>query len=135
MAASALRERGNMARRNPTGFGELERAIDEIFDELLIDPWRCRRGEEFERSEILDLPERYEVRLAAEGIDAREIEVEVFGSRLTVRAPAGERGRIESSFAFDQAIDGDAATARWSQGALTIVIPKRKGRRIVLKES
>jgi len=126
-----------MAIRRSGGISleHFERAIDEFFDELLIEPWGCGKGEAFERAELLDLPDHYEVRLAAEGVDATRIGVEIRGQRLTVRAPAGVRGRVESSFAFHDPIDAEGARADWSNGVLKIVVPKHKVRHIALKES
>jgi HSP20 family molecular chaperone IbpA len=43
-------------------------------------------------------------------------------------------GTLESSFAFPNSIDGEASTAKWSEGTLVITVPKKKGRRIALKD-
>jgi hypothetical protein len=42
-------------------------------------------------------------------------------------------GMLDSSFAFSDSIDGEASTAKWSEGTLVITLPKKKGRRIALK--
>jgi HSP20 family molecular chaperone IbpA len=124
-----------MSSKGGIDFDQFERAIDEFFNELLIDRWHCGSAEAFERAEVVDLPDRYEVRVAAHAVDPRKIDVEVRGQRLTMRAPAAEGRGIESSFAFPDAIDADVATARLSKGTLTVVLPKHKPKRIALKDS
>lgn len=126
---------GVMRKQSEQLFGEFERAIDEFFDELLIDPWQCGAGEQFAQAEIVDHDDRYEIRLVAEGVDPAKIEVESLGRRLTVRASAGPRRNIERSFTFAENVDAEAASARWLTGTLTISLPKQKARRIYLKDS
>ncbi|HKN01591.1 MAG TPA: Hsp20 family protein [Candidatus Binataceae bacterium] len=121
-----------MRKNNAQLFEQFERVIDEFFDELLIDPWRCGTGEGFEPAEVINHRDHFEVRVATRGVDAAKIEVESLGQSLTVRAPLGNRN-IESSFTFPEAVDAEAVTARWSNDLLTIILPKQKVRRIALK--
>jgi HSP20 family molecular chaperone IbpA len=124
-----------MATRSGFGIADFERAFDEFFDELLIDRWKCGTPAQFERAQLIDHSDHYEVRVAAVGVDPATIEVEVTGQRLNVRVPEKIGGIAASSFAFSDAIDGEASTAKWSDGTLVIIIPKRKSRRISLKAS
>jgi HSP20 family molecular chaperone IbpA len=115
---------------------DFERAFDEFFDEMLIDRWKGGTAAlEFERTQVIDHPDRYEVRVAAVGIDPAKIQAEVSGQRLAVRMPDKLGGMLDSSFAFSDSIDGEASTAKWSEGTLVITLPKKKGRRIALKDS
>jgi HSP20 family molecular chaperone IbpA len=115
---------------------DFERAFDEFFDEMLIDRWKGGTGPlEFERAQVVDLADRYEVRVAAVGVDPAKIQAEVAGQRLAVRVPDKLGGMLDSSFAFSDSIDGEASTAKWSEGTLVITLPKKKGRRIALKAS
>ena len=115
---------------------DFERAFDEFFDEILIDRWKGgATALEFERAQVIDCPDRYEVRVAAVGVDPAKIQAEVSGQRLAVRVPDKLGGTLESSFSFSDAIDGEASTAKWSDGTLVIALPKKKGRRIALKAS
>jgi HSP20 family molecular chaperone IbpA len=115
---------------------DFERAFDEFFDEMLIDRWKCGSPDlEFERAQVIDLRDRYEVRIAAVGVDPAKIQAEVSGQRLAVRMPDKFGGMIESSFAFSDSIDGEASTAKWSEGTLVITVPKKKSQRIALKAS
>jgi HSP20 family molecular chaperone IbpA len=113
---------------------DFERAFDEFFDEMLIDRWKGGTGAlEFERAQIIDHPDRYEVRVAAVGVDPEKIQAEVSGQRLALRMPDQLGGTLESSFVFSDSIDGEGSTGKWSEGTLVIKVPKKKGRRIALK--
>ena len=116
-------------------FGEFGRVIDEFFDELLIDKWRCGGALQFEQAEVIDREDHYEIRMVAVGVDPETIEVEGLGRRLTVRAAAAQGRIIERTLNLTQTIDPEAAIARWSVNTLTITLPKQKPRRIQLKES
>jgi HSP20 family molecular chaperone IbpA len=113
---------------------DFERAFDEFFDEMLIDRWKgATAGLEFERAQIIEHPDRYEVRVAAVGVDPAKIQAEVSGQRLALRMPDKLGGTLESSFVFSHSIDGEASTGKWSEGTLVIKVPKKKGRQIALK--
>ncbi|MFZ1889520.1 MAG: Hsp20/alpha crystallin family protein [Candidatus Binataceae bacterium] len=107
--------------------------FDAFFDEMLVDRWKCGAASGFERTELSDLPDRYEIRVASRGVDPKSIEVESRGQRLTVRADAAEFGRLESIFTFAENVDSESASARWSHGVLTVIVPKHKARKIALK--
>ena len=126
---------GAMRKQSEQLFNEFERAIDEFFDELLIERWQCGTGEQFANAEIVDYADRYEIRLVAEGVDPEKIEVESLGRRLTVRASAGPHRNVARAFTFAENVDTEAASARWLTGRLTITLPKQKARRIYLKDS
>jgi HSP20 family molecular chaperone IbpA len=74
------------------------------------------------------------VRVAAVGVDPAKIQAEVSGQRLALRMPDKLGGTLDSSFAFSDSIDGETSTAKWSEGTLVITVPKKKGRRIALKD-
>jgi HSP20 family molecular chaperone IbpA len=115
---------------------DFERAFDEFFDEMLIDRWKAGASAlEFERTQVVDRHDRYEVRVAAVGVDPANIQAEVSGQRLAVRVADKLGGTLESSFTFSDSIDGEASTAKWSEGTLVFTLPKKKGRRIALKDS
>src|ERR1022692_1919830 len=77
-----------MATSRGFGIADFQRAFDEFFDEMLIDRWkRGTPAPEFERAQVIDHRDRYEVRVAAVGVDPAKIEAEVSGQRLAVRAP------------------------------------------------
>jgi HSP20 family molecular chaperone IbpA len=115
---------------------DFERAFDEFFDEMLIDRWKCgMAAAELERTQVIDLPDRYEVRVGAVGVDPKKIQAEVSGQRLAVHVPDKLGGTLRSSFLLSDSIDGEASTATWSEGTLVITLPKKKGRRIALKDS
>jgi HSP20 family molecular chaperone IbpA len=123
-----------MARYGDRIFDQFQQAFDDLFDDLL-DRWGCRAPEEFERAELVDLPDRYQIRLNAEGLDPATVEVHTHERRVTVSAPAPKGEKLETSFNLPEAIDAEAATARWSEGWLTIVLPKHRVRRIPVAKS
>jgi HSP20 family molecular chaperone IbpA len=125
-----------MATRRGFGIEDFERAFDEFFDELLIDRWKCgTESGPIEGAQVIDNPDRYEVHVAALGVDPAKIQVEVSGQRLALRMPENLGGMLQRSFSFSDAIDGEASSAKWSGGTLVITLPKKKGRRISLKNS
>jgi len=115
---------------------EFERVFDEFFNDLLINRWRrSTEGGSGEHARVIDLPNRYEVRIAATSIEPEKVEIEVDGQRLKVNIPLESGDRITSSMGFIETIDGQNVTANWSNGTLIITLPKQKGRRIALKKS
>ena len=120
-----------MARRAGISVEDFQRALDEFFDEMLISRWR-RAGEhdEFENANILDHPDRYEVRIAVPNVDPARIEIDVAGQRLSVRAPAGSEGTFESAYSFAMPIEAEAVQARWTDRTLVVIVPKQKPKRI-----
>jgi HSP20 family molecular chaperone IbpA len=125
-----------MATRRGFGIEDFERAFDEFFDELLIDRWKCgTESGPFEGAQVIDNPDRYEVRVDALGVDPAKIQLEVSGQRVALRMPENLGGMLQRSFSFSDAIDGEASSAKWSEGTLIITLPKKKGRRISLKDS
>jgi len=113
--------------------GDFAHAVDAFFDEILVDRWKCGAASQFERSEFSELPDRYEIRLISRGVDPATIEVETRGQRLTVRAMADEHGHLENTFTFSEYVEHEAASAVWSKGVLTVVVPKHKARKVRLK--
>ncbi len=117
-----------MRRRSGFSAKDFEREIDEFFDEMLIARWRSVAPAEFERSQVLDLPDAYQVRIAIPSVDPKAITVEMSGQRLRVRAPAGRDGTFESAYSFAVPVDEQAVEANWSEGVLSVRVPKQKPR-------
>ena len=121
-----------MARRPGINLEDFERVFDEFFDEILISPWRrvSDRGDEFENAQVLDHPDRYEVRVAVPHVDPQLIEIDVAGQRLSVRAPSGSEGTFETAYSFAVPIEAEAVQARWADHTLVVIVPKQKPKRI-----
>lgn len=120
-----------MARRAGISVEDFERAVDEFFDEMLISRWRrAAERDEFEKAQILDHPDRYEVRIAVPSVDPERIEIDVAGQRLSVRAPAGSEGTFETAYSFAAPIEAEAVEARWTDHTLVVIVPKQKPKRI-----
>jgi len=109
--------------------GDLERAVDDLFEDLLLSRWRAPL---LERAPVVDHGAHYEVRIQAAGADPRLIEIEVNERRLTVRIPDIARP-IDHSFELPQTVDAAAVTARWIRYVLEIKLPKKPGRKITVE--
>jgi HSP20 family molecular chaperone IbpA len=119
-----------MARRAGISVFDFERALDEFFDEMLISRWRrVPERDEFENAQVLDHPDRYEVRIAVPNVNPEHIEIEVAGQRLSVRAPGAE-GTFETAYSFAVPIEAEAVEARWAEHTLIVIVPKQKPKRI-----
>lgn len=81
---------------------------------------------------MLDLGTRYEVRIPSTRAEAERSEIEVSEHRLCVRMP-GPAGTSESVFDFTYPIETESVRARLVEGALHIVLPRKRGRKINLE--
>jgi HSP20 family molecular chaperone IbpA len=113
---------------------EFERACDELFDEWL-GRWRGRAagGISSAGAVVFDRGEAYEVWIDAAVDDPEVIEIEVGDAGLAVRIPAGTKPSVERRITFSHPVDRERTSARWSEGKLTIVLPKSRGRRIKIQ--
>jgi HSP20 family molecular chaperone IbpA len=114
---------------------DFDRVFDEFFNDFLINRWRRGAEGSGEHARVIDLADRYEVHFTAAHIEPEKVEIEVDGQRLKVNIPLDSGEQITSSIGFTETIDGQKATANWSNGTLIITLPKQKGRRIALKKS
>jgi HSP20 family molecular chaperone IbpA len=114
-------------------FAEFDRAFDQLFEDLLISRWRGRlRNAARNDAVVLESDAEYRVRIDVSGIDPGGIEVEAGDRRLAVRM-AGPFGTKLSTLDFSHSIDPDAVTARLAGGALEIVLPKKRGRKVEVR--
>jgi HSP20 family molecular chaperone IbpA len=110
----------------PIWLKDFERAFDELFDDMLISRWgAASRG-------VTDRGDRYEIRLAASGIDPAELEIEVEGNQLRI---GHRRGLVSGTYRFVAAIDAEGTKARWEEGYLFIVAPKRGRRQVPVEKA
>jgi HSP20 family molecular chaperone IbpA len=136
-AIPAVHYNRRVASRTPEGggplrFGDFARAVDELFEDLLITRWRESRRQTLERPLVIDHGLNYEVKIATTTADPNSIEVEVSDLRLVVRFP-GSAGAVENTFNFAQPVDSEAVSAKWTSGVLSIVLPKKRGRRVTIE--
>lgn len=124
-----------MAQRHPlppslVSLGAFGRAFDELFEELLISPWRGRAlSKSVGQALVLDLGTDYEVRIPATKAAAEHCDIEVSDHRLTVRMPA-QAGVSTSVFDFSHPIETEGVKARLVQEMLHITLPKKRLRKI-----
>jgi len=137
-----------VAQRSPSDIFNVleafERDLDGLFDDLLITRWRRPRASADDplespplrpgrppRTEVIERPDRYEVRMTQLPADRRQIDIEASERRLVVRSVSAT-GPAERVVEFKNPLNPEAATARFEDGNLTITLPKRPGRKIQL---
>ena len=111
---------------------EFQRTLDQLFEDLLIERWQERKSAPRGSALLIDLGDRYEVRVALEGADPRELEIEATERRLRIKT-GGPLGAIDNLLELPHPIDPEATTARCEGGVLLIALPKRRGRRILVE--
>jgi HSP20 family molecular chaperone IbpA len=113
-------------------FEDFERAFDQLFDELLIGPWRtAARRIPSEHAIVMDRGDRYEVQISTAGMDPQQMGIEVTEHRLAVRAQTVGGGTSERSFNFPEPVERESVTVQWSDHVLRIVLPKKSEKRPV----
>jgi HSP20 family molecular chaperone IbpA len=112
--------------------GDFARAVDELFDDMLITRWRENPRPTFERPLVVDRGPHYEVTVATAGAEPKALEVEVSDLRMVVRFP-GPAGMVEHTFNFGQPVESEKVSAKWNSGLLAIVLPKKRGRRVTVE--
>ncbi|HZO81016.1 MAG TPA: Hsp20/alpha crystallin family protein [Candidatus Binataceae bacterium] len=122
----------NQKRSGAIALRDFERACDELFDELL-GRWRGEFAAAGEPAMVVDCGNHYEVRIAVEVPDPRTLAVEISGSKLVVRVPAGALPPVEHRLTFAHPVDSEHIRARWAHGVLTIRVPKAQARRIKIE--
>lgn len=121
-----------MARFWTSPFEDFERAFDQLFDELLIGPWRTvARRVPSEHAIVFDRGDRYEVQISTAGLDPKHMAIEVTENSLTVRAQTVGGGTSERSFSFSEPVERESVKAHWSDHVLRIVLPKKSEKRPV----
>jgi len=125
-----------VASKTPEGgnprFGDFARAVDELFDDLLIARWRDNPRQTLERPLVIDHGLHYEVKIATGVAEPNSMEVEVSDLRLTVRFP-GRTGVVDNTFNFAQPVESETVSAKWTSGVLSIVLPKKRARRVTVE--
>jgi len=121
-----------VARFWTSPFEDFERAFDQLFDELLIGPWRtAARRIPSEHAIVIDRGDRYEVQISTAGLDPQQIGIEVTENSLTVRAQTIGGGTSERVFNFPEPVERESVTVHWSDHVLRIVLPKKSEKRPV----
>ena len=121
-----------MARFWTSPFEDFERAFDQLFDELLIGPWRTvAQRIPSQHAIVMDRGDRYEVQISTAGLDPQQMGIEVTENSLTVRARTVGGGTSERSFNFPEPVEREFATVHWSDHVLRVVLPKKKEKRSV----
>lgn len=133
-------KRGVAGERDP--FAVLRREMNSLFDDFFTDVERPPALALPAFSPKVDVKETDgEVRITAElpGVDEKDVEVSVSGDLLTIKGEKKEEkeekgeeryhfertyGAFRRSLALPCEVNGDKATATYTKGVLTIVLPK-----------
>ncbi len=110
----------------PSIVADFQRDFDELFDELLIGPWRVPTTES-EPAMVLERKHAYEVRVCAGAFKPSELEVVVNEKQLTVKARHGDHA-WERLVSFDHPVETAKVKAKWANRILTVVLPKKTKR-------
>lgn len=106
--------------------GSFERMFDDMFDDMLLNRWRHQaHAAGVAEGRLLEYDDRYEARIATGDADPRGVEVVVGANRLMIALRAGFRMHLERVFTFSEQVDLASVKARWWQGVLTVVLPKK----------
>lgn len=123
---------------------DLERQIDDLFDELIHEPWGCFSGEDVWQPEIdiYETEDAYIIEADLPGVLAKDVEVTVDDHWVTIRGTRKTAELIESvqgivlerrygsfsrRFYLDQTVDPAKAESRCEQGIYKVRLPKKKG--------
>ena len=96
------------------------------------DPFPSQRGWALD---VDDQPDQYVVRAEAPGFDPNDLDVQVSGNLLTIKAEHKEEkkekqssrysyGSLQRSFTLPQGIDSDQINAQYKNGVLELYLPK-----------
>jgi HSP20 family molecular chaperone IbpA len=108
---------------------DFERGFEALFDDLLARWRRPSQGRTSRHTQVIERPDRYEVRMTRLPAGAGQTDLEASDRRLVVRS-SGSGGVIERVVEFHHSIDPEAATARFEDDTLTIFVPKKPARKI-----
>lgn len=134
-----------LAERRGDPFGYLRNQINRVFDDFWGEAWlapRERFAGFWPRVDVTETDKEVKVCAEIPGVDAKDIEVNVDGGRLTIKGEKKheqeekEKGqyRMERSYgSFERAIplptevDESKARAEFKKGVLRLTLPKRAG--------
>jgi HSP20 family molecular chaperone IbpA len=105
---------------------DFQRDFDQLFDDLLIGPWRAPATEN-EPAMITDRDDAYEVRVCTGPFKPSELELLVTEKLLTVRARHADTS-WERLVSFEDPVQTEKVAARWAKRVLTIILPKKTRR-------
>jgi HSP20 family molecular chaperone IbpA len=105
---------------------DFQRDFDELFDELLIGPWRLAAAGS-EPPIVMERHDAYEVRICTGAFKPSELDVVVTEKNLTVKARHADNS-WERTLTFNDPVRTEKVQARWAQRVLTVILPKKQKR-------
>jgi HSP20 family protein len=141
MLVQWMEPRSTSRLRNHNALDHLfDRSFDDLFSGLFSRPQGDRRQSPARPAiNVYELPEAYVLEALLPGADEDDLEIEVTGPRLTIKARAKEPARegfvarhrertslaLERTFQFSRPIICDDVSAELKNGRLTVTVPKR----------
>ena len=116
-----------MAKMKRTDFSIV---CDEFFEDIL-GRWRRAGGGRSEAA-VTDRSGEYEIQLNLSDADPQSIEVEATSHALSVYKVVATGASARQIFTLPAEVDCEAVSATWSNGVLTVTLPKKSVRRIAI---
>ncbi len=124
------------------------REIDDMFRELTPTTWRGADVAPRLRMDVTENEQAYTVKAEIPGVSKDDIKVSIQGNQVTLAAEVKEEknagdnggaartgtlrseryyGQVQRSFTLPQEVDEDQAEARYENGVLQLILPKKVG--------
>lgn len=146
MSNLVLARNGKLARRNAPTFGQfpgLGNLVNEILNEELPSTLRSNfnRGMTLPKVNIKESPESFEVQMAVPGFKKDNFNISIENEELLISAEVKEDkegtgeeftrrefsyASFQRSFVLPETIDGDKIKARYEEGILSVMLPKKE---------
>lgn len=83
------------------------------------------------RSDIIEKDSEFEITTELPGFEKEEIQIELVGNLLSVKADSAKR-KVSKSYQLDSALDSEGITAKYKNGILTITVNKSQKNKILI---
>lgn len=121
------------------------RDIDEMFRDFSPSVWRNAENAPRMRMDVNETEKEYVIKVEIPGVQKEDIKVAINGSQVSLSAEIKEEksasdtgksgalrseryyGQLQRSFTLPQEVDDDQAEARYENGVLHLLLPKRVG--------
>jgi HSP20 family protein len=121
------------------------RDMDELFRDLAPAGWRGVENAPRMRMDVTETDKEYVVKAEIPGVQKEDIKVAINGNQVSLSAEIKEEknagasgtsgslrneryyGQLQRSFTLPQEVDDDQAEARYENGVLHLLLPKRVG--------
>jgi HSP20 family protein len=113
-----------IVRYNPTGFGELQKEINRLFNVWDDNESSGATAGWIPSVEIQEEADRFQLFVDLPGVDPKDVDITLDGGVLTVSGERSGQGRLYRRFALPETVDSENVKATGRDGVLEITIPK-----------